>query len=163
MITQGLRSEYHFLDVCCGCLRAGRHFIEYFDPGHICGFDKIQLLLDAGHALELTEEQRRKRPDLRQIEDFSAEQFGRRFDFAIAQSVFTHLSLPETAACMRGVEPVVVGTLFATFFEQPQDASDDVSLSHRGEIVTFRDKDPFHSRYTELAAVARLLMPSYVG
>jgi len=46
---------------------------------------------------------------------------------------------------MRGVEPVIARTLFATFFEQPQNTLDDCPLSHRGDVVTFRDKDPFHT------------------
>ena len=39
MVGQGLRPDDVFVDVACGSLRAGRHFISYLDPANYLGLD----------------------------------------------------------------------------------------------------------------------------
>lgn len=34
MLKEGLKPEHYFLDVACGSLRAGLHFIPYLEVGH---------------------------------------------------------------------------------------------------------------------------------
>jgi SAM-dependent methyltransferase len=40
LVEQGLKPEHHVLDVGCGPLRAGVHFIGFLEPGHYAGIDK---------------------------------------------------------------------------------------------------------------------------
>ena len=53
------------------------------------------------------------------MSDFGFGCLGRRFDFAIAQSLFTHLALNSIARCLIEADAVLVpgGRLFATFYE----------------------------------------------
>jgi hypothetical protein len=67
-----------------------------------------------------------------------------RFDFAIAQSVFTHLTLPHLQRCLRAIMPRMREgrRLYATFFTAPREV---VEFRHeRGGVVTYAHKDPFH-------------------
>src|SRR5260370_28821072 len=49
----GLRADHSLLDIGCGCLRGGVHFIEYLEPDRYVGLDINQPLLDAVYDIEL--------------------------------------------------------------------------------------------------------------
>src|SRR5687768_3023376 len=53
MKAQGLRPEHRLLDIGCGALRGGRHFIRYPAPGQYYGIDRNASLLRAGKSVEL--------------------------------------------------------------------------------------------------------------
>ena len=53
MIAQGLQPHHLLLDVGCGSLRAGVHFVRYLNDSHYYGIDAQQGLLDAGVRVEL--------------------------------------------------------------------------------------------------------------
>ena len=55
LIGEGLRPEHKLLDVGCGALRGGLHFIRYLDVGNYVGIDINQSLLDAGYEIELAQ------------------------------------------------------------------------------------------------------------
>jgi SAM-dependent methyltransferase len=122
LIKHGLLPEHKILDVGCGPLRAGRHLIDYVNPGNYYGIDANLSLLETGYKDELTDEQRARLPieNLRANERFNAD-FGVQFDFAIAQSVFTHVSLNHIRLCLFRLAKVMKpgGVFFASFFEQP--------------------------------------------
>ena len=40
MVSRGLRPEHVLLDIACGALRAGVHFIPYLDAGNYLGIEK---------------------------------------------------------------------------------------------------------------------------
>jgi SAM-dependent methyltransferase len=119
---QGLRPHHRLLDVGCGPLRAGRLFVDYLDPGHYYGIDVNASLLDAGYELELPEALRAKLPreHLRATKRFDCD-FGVPFDFAIANSVFTHVSLNKIRLCLHRLAQSMQpgGRFFATFFYAP--------------------------------------------
>jgi hypothetical protein len=48
-----LKPHHSLLDVGCGCLRDGIHFIGYLKRGNYVGIDINQSLLDAGYEIEL--------------------------------------------------------------------------------------------------------------
>src|SRR3990167_1367555 len=50
LVAQGLQPQHHLLDVGCGSLRGGLHFIRYLAPGHYVGLDRDAELLAAGRA-----------------------------------------------------------------------------------------------------------------
>lgn len=122
LVAQGLKPDHTLLDLGCGGFRAGVHLIGYLDPGNYYGFDINGDLMEAGYERELNDDQRSRVPmeNLRVTDRFDAD-FGVRFDMAIAQSVFTHLTLNSIRLCLYRLAKVMKddGRLFATFFEEP--------------------------------------------
>lgn len=122
LIGAGLKPSHKFLDVGCGSLRAGVRLVDYLDPGNYYGIDINHSLLEAGYFHELTDAQRARLPvaNLHSTDRFDCE-FGVRFDYAIAQSVFTHVSLNHVRLCLYRVAKAMApgGRFYATFFEQP--------------------------------------------
>jgi SAM-dependent methyltransferase len=125
---QGLRPRDRFLDVGCGAFRAGRHLVDYLDPGHYYGIDIGHDVMRAGYDHELTAEQRTRLPtsNLRATDRFDAD-FGVTYDMAIAQSVFTHINLNRVRLCLHRVAKVMRpgGRFFVTFNELPPRTSVD--------------------------------------
>jgi SAM-dependent methyltransferase len=159
----GLRPEMKLLDIGCGCLRGGVHFVAYLDSGNYYGIDANRSLIEAGHRVELPRHGLEGRLDRRRLlvaDDFGAWRFGVRFDRAVAISVWTHLplnhlqrSLHETA---RVLEPG--GALYASFFLCGVEEDLFEPLVHEpGGITTHRDRDPYHYRWDEIREAAAAL------
>lgn len=150
LLTQGLNRSDYLLDVGCGSLRAGVHFIKYLDAGHYYGVDKDQQLLEAGQNIELARYNlTEKNPLLFHIEDFNFTPLNMKFNYAIAQSVFTHLYLNSIIMCIMNVEKVLVpgGKFFATFYENPEGKFNLEPICREkadGYVYTYFDKDIFH-------------------
>jgi SAM-dependent methyltransferase len=130
LIAHGLEPRHRLLDVGCGPLRAGVRLVDYLDPGNYYGVDINESLLDVGYEVELPDDVRAKLPrsHLRATDRFDCD-FGVTFDFAIAQSLFTHISLNQIRLCLFRVAAHmnVGGRLYATFFEvEPETALDHV-------------------------------------
>jgi SAM-dependent methyltransferase len=72
-----------------------------------------------------------KRPVLELIDDFGVGRFDRAFDFALAQSVFTHIPLDLIELCLQNVGEALApgGRLYATFNERSDAAADHVDRS----------------------------------
>ena len=144
LIAQGLKPTSRFLDVGCGALRAGVHLVDYLDAGNYYGIDINEELLTAGYTLELSAEQRQKLPrdHLRCTDRFDVD-FGVKFDQAIAQSVFTHLSLNHLRLCLYRVagQMSVGGKFFVTFREAPPDFPLDGLLQK--PKVRYTERDPY--------------------
>jgi SAM-dependent methyltransferase len=127
-----LRPDMKFLDVGCGAFRAGVHLVEYLDPGNYYGIDANLSVMEAGYAHELGRKRRRKLPltNLRATDRFNVD-FGVEFDMAIAQSVFTHMSLNFVRLCLHRVAEVMKtgSVFFVTFNEAPEDVPRDGVLN----------------------------------
>jgi hypothetical protein len=120
LVANGLQPQHTFLDVACGCLRAGVHLIPYLQTGHYLGIDKEADLLRAGIDQELGRELfESKRPELIVSDAFEFERFALRPTHAIAQSLFTHLPPPTILDCLRKLRAVIQhdGVFYATYFE----------------------------------------------
>lgn len=124
LVEQGLKPEHRFLDVGCGSLRAGVRLVDHMEPGHYYGIDINPEVIRIGYDEELTDEQRERLPvtNLHATDRFDAD-FGVKFDMAIAQSVFTHVSLNDIRLCLYRVAKVMApgGRFFATFNERRED------------------------------------------
>jgi SAM-dependent methyltransferase len=136
LTNNGLCPEHKFLDVGCGALRAGRHLVDLLAPGNYYGIDANLSLIKAGYEVELSDEQRSRLPvaNLRANDRFDGD-FGVQFDMAIAQSVFTHVSLNHIRLCLFRLGRVMRpgGTFFATFNEQPASTPiDKIIVRHEG-------------------------------
>ena len=120
LVARGLKPHHYLLDIACGSLRGGVHFVPYLDAGHYLGIDKEQALIDAGIAEELGPElYERKKPRLIVSDSFEFERFQVAPDFALAQSLFTHLPPSIIEACFRKLRAVMApaGQFYATYFE----------------------------------------------
>ncbi|WP_440224063.1 class I SAM-dependent methyltransferase [Dokdonella sp. MW10] len=153
---QGLQPFHRLLDVGCGSLRGGVHFVRYLDKGRYCGIDANASLVDAGHhELALAGLDQR---GARLVADanFDVGRFGETFDYAIAVSVITHLFTDHIQACLKRVRHVLEqnGTFYVTFFEAPETAHLDPITHAPGEITTSYTQDPFHQSFEELQTLA---------
>lgn len=120
LVGQGLRPHHYYLDVACGSLRGGVHLIPYLDPGHYLGIEKEALLVELGVKEELGEDvAARQRPEFVISADFEFDRFSATPDFALAQSLFSHLPPDAIGRCLANLRPVIAedGVFFATFNE----------------------------------------------
>jgi SAM-dependent methyltransferase len=165
LVAQGLMPEHRLLDVGCGALRAGIHFVEYLQPGHYYGIDINQTLLDVGYEQELPARLRDRIPrdHLRATDRFACD-FGVVFDYVIAQSVFTHVSLNHVRLCLYRVAQKMEpgGRCFATFFEAPSQHPLDAPLTKREK---WTEQNPFfyYRRDLHWAAEWADLEVRYIG
>ena len=114
----GLREHHTLLDFGCGSLRAGRLLIPYLLPGHYFGLEPNRWLIDDAIARELgTSLINIKRPSFRYDDDFSAAHFGARFDYIVAQSIFSHAGRDVIATSLSGFKTCLNenGLVIATF------------------------------------------------
>ncbi len=158
LVGQGLQPQHRLLDVGCGSLRGGVHFIQYLADGNYYGIDKQQWLLDAGQNVELPRYGLQgKTVHLAQTECFEVGQFDVRFDYALAQSVFTHLPLNNIIRCLINVSQVLApgGRFYATFFENPAGKRNLEPVLHPGGVTTYFDQDPFHYDFGAFVDICR--------
>jgi len=100
--------------------------------------------------------------------EFDLDGLGVQFDFALAQSLFTHLPFNDIRQCLERAARVVKpgGVFYATFFELPDGISMDAPMRHEpGGVVTYGARDPFHYRVRDLehAALGLPWIVRYVG
>jgi SAM-dependent methyltransferase len=146
LVEQGLLPGHRFLDVGCGSLRGGVHFVGYLEPGHYFGLDIQQRLLDAGRVELEAAGLEPASARLMQDDAFRFGRFGQQFDFALAQSVFTHLPLNTIMRCLAEIERVLrpAGRFYATFFQHRGPRLDTEAVRQSETVTTHPDADPFH-------------------
>jgi SAM-dependent methyltransferase len=144
--AQGLSPHHRLVDLGCGPFRAGRFFVDYLEPGHYYGVDANHSLLQAGYDVELTDAQRERLPvtNLRANDRFDAD-FGVAFDFAIAQSVFTHVSINHVRLCLARLAPSmrVGGEFYATFFRRPLSTPVDAIIPSKKGKPFFNERNVY--------------------
>jgi SAM-dependent methyltransferase len=148
LVSEGLEQRHRLLDVGCGALRGGVHFVRYLDPGHYVGTDKSTALLNAGWD-ELVDAGLEFREATLVLDDgFHLSGIGAQFDFALAQSLFTHIPPADVARCIRAVASVLVpgGRFYATFLDAPDgvEAMDRIDPPTGLPFVSRLDADPYH-------------------
>jgi SAM-dependent methyltransferase len=150
----GLSPDHKFIDIGCGALRAGRHLIDFLAPGNYYGVDANLSLLQTGYDHELTDEQREKLPvtNLRANDRFDVD-LGVTYDMAIAQSVFTHVSLNHMQLCLHRLAKVMKpgGVFYASFVEQPEGtAVDHIFQTWSGGRTYFYEKNVYWYRRSDM-------------
>ncbi|NIM21914.1 MAG: hypothetical protein GTN64_05785 [Candidatus Latescibacteria bacterium] len=85
-----------------------------------------------------------------QSDDFDFSALGQRFQFALAQSLFTHLPLNSIISCLKKMEKALAdgGQFYATFFENKEGKNNlepikHPSIDHIG-LESYFDRDPYH-------------------
>lgn len=158
--AQGLRPNHRLLDIGCGCLRGGIHFVAYLESGNYFGLDLNESLLDAGYNTELAEaalQERLPRSNLIADGNFAFGRFGAVFDRAIAFSLFTHLPLNAVRVCLERLAEVMSpgGVFHATFFEVPDGVPSFADVTHEpAGVVTHGSADPYHYRLADFIHAA---------
>ncbi|MDD5109695.1 MAG: ATP-binding cassette domain-containing protein [Patescibacteria group bacterium] len=150
LVAHGLQPHHRLLEIGCGSLRGGVHFIEFLAPGGYYGVDKEAALLAAGKEVELEQKGLlQKAPTLKAMDDFNVPAFGQTFDYVWAHAVFIHLSLNHIIQCLMNVDRVLKpgGKFYATFFENPegkQQLGPRVRQRDGSSFTTYFSKNPYH-------------------
>lgn len=108
LTSLGLREYHYLLDIGCGSLRGGRLFIPYLLSGHYFGIEPETWLIEEGIKHELGDSIISiKQPSFAHDRTFNLEIFGRKFDFLLAQSIFSHASASQIRACLASARKVM--------------------------------------------------------
>jgi len=155
----GLLPSRKLIDIGCGSLRGGVHFIDYLDQNGYYGFDINQSLLDAGWKKELVPKKLHHKIDKNHLlasEDFQFEKFGVDFDFAISISLFTHLAFNTIRRCLRKIRPCLKdgAHYFTTFFLADEASQFEEPLDQLDGVITHSHKDPYHYSKIDLQRLA---------
>jgi SAM-dependent methyltransferase len=124
----GLREHHHLLEIGCGSLRAGRLFLVYLEPGRYHAVEPERWLIDAAIDNEIGRDLvRLKRPVFDHGRDFRFGVFGRKFDFVVAGSVFSHAAPAQIRACLGEAARVLApdGLFLASWLEGPSDSTNE--------------------------------------
>ena len=118
----GLREEHYLLDIGCGSLRAGRLLIPYLLSGRYYGIEPEEWLVQEGIDNELGADMLRlKNPVFNHDTNFTLTAFGRKFNYLIAQSIFSHASDRQINRCLDQAQQVMEPkAVFAATFMQGQ-------------------------------------------
>lgn len=166
LISQGLQPNHRLLDIGCGALRLGSKVVDYLDPAGYCGCDLVTELIDLGYDQELTAEQRLRLPrtNLWTTDRFDLGPMASPADFAMAQSVFSHLPPAYLRLCLSNLaEKTMPGArFFATFFfvDDSHPIADDCVQEVPGRddpVTTSALHDPYHYWMADVRHAARSL------
>lgn len=133
LTTLGLRDRHYLLDIGCGSLCGGRLFIPYLRPGRYFGIEPLEWLLQKGIQEELGQSAIEiKKPTFLNDDDFTLTAFGRKFDFLLAQSIFSHTSQRQLRKCLSEASKVMMphSIFAATFFEGTRNYEGDRWTAH---------------------------------
>lgn len=146
LVSQGLDPDSRLLDVGCGSMRGGRHFVEYLNPGRYYGLDIDPALLKAGRRELAKAGVSDRDPHLLVDDAFRFGRFDATFDYAWALSVFTHLPFNVIMRCLAEVEEVLRpgGRFYATFYENPGGRLNLAPHQEPLAAATTLDADPFY-------------------
>jgi SAM-dependent methyltransferase len=127
LTTLGLRQHHSLLDVGCGSLGTGRLLIPYLNCGKYVGVEPNEWLVEEGIKRELGEALLEiKRPTfLFSDSPESIIQTNRSFDFAVAQSIFSHCGLDLIKNWLSAISRLLAedGALVATFLPSEEDSA----------------------------------------
>jgi SAM-dependent methyltransferase len=158
LVEQGLQPSHYVLDVGCGPLRAGVHFIGYLEPGHYAGIDKREDTLERARRVELPRYGLEDKAPLLLVNGaFEFSELGETFDYAIAQSVFTHLTVNVITRCLVEMAKVLRpgGRFYATIYENPQGKTYLGEIQQSERVVSYPDRDKYHYDLDTLRAACQ--------
>ena len=127
LTTLGLRQHHSLLDIGCGSLRIGRLLIPYLNRGKYFGVEPNQWLVEEGIRRELGESLVEiKHPTFLFSKSPNAiVEANTSFDFAVAQSIFSHCGLDLIKGWLSAISRSLAqdGALVATFLPAEEDCS----------------------------------------
>jgi cyclopropane fatty-acyl-phospholipid synthase-like methyltransferase len=120
LTSLGLRENHLLLDIGCGSLSAGRFFIVYLNLAHYYGVEPLKWLVEEGLKNELGKDIfNTKQPSFLYSDKFDFYKFGKKFDYIIAHSIFTHSSKTQIEKCIKEASKVMKNSsiFIATYIE----------------------------------------------
>ena len=156
LINEGLKPHHKLIDIGCGSLRGGIHFIKYLDKSNYFGTDINKNLIKLGITKELSKELKDKVNNDNFIvsENFNFNFNVDYFDFAIALSVFTHLRKNNILKCLENLNKKInKGAFYSTFFIVKNNHKNK-PFNHTSNITSYSYKDPFHYTIQEIEEIA---------
>jgi SAM-dependent methyltransferase len=118
LTTLGLRQHHRLLDIGCGSLRIGRLFIPYLNAGNYVGIEPNKWLITEG----ISRETGRDQIEIKDARFYYAGSVAglppsETFDFAVAQSIFSHCGPDLIQHWLRDISSHLTetGILVATF------------------------------------------------
>ena len=125
LTTLGLRQHHSLLDIGCGSLRIGRLLIPYLNKDKYIGIEPNEWLVREGIRHEIGESLLQiKRPKFYFTDSpATLSDVKIAFDFAVAQSIFSHCGLDLVALWLSSISKSLVlkGALVATFLPSDKD------------------------------------------
>lgn len=157
--ANGLTPQSRLLDIGCGSLRLGVRAVDFLDTGNYWGTDINESLLTAGYEKEIVPAglaHKLPRVNLIVDSDFTFNGLPHQFDFAIAQSVFTHLPLNHLRLCLSSLAKHLNGpcVFYVTVFIAPDHSLTMPCLQDPGNVTTYPHRDPYHCSLADLQHVA---------
>ncbi len=134
--TLGLRPESRFLDIGCGPLRAGIHFIDFLEARNYCGVDYNADFIHVANQVCEENDLATKAPAFYVVDNFDFSVVDRDFDFAIAFSVLNHCNSDQRATFFREVSAPMKngGKIYIThanWFDESAISIGEVSATRR--------------------------------
>jgi cyclopropane fatty-acyl-phospholipid synthase-like methyltransferase len=127
LTTLGLRQHHWLLDIGCGSLRIGRLLIPYLNRGKYFGVEPNEWLVKEGIRRELGQSLVEIKHPTFLFTDSpeSITKAGTAFNFAVAQSIFSHCGLDLIRGWFSAISRSLAedGALVATFLIGEQDAA----------------------------------------
>jgi cyclopropane fatty-acyl-phospholipid synthase-like methyltransferase len=121
LTTLGLRDHHKILDFGCGSLRVGRLLIPYLLTGNYYGIEPNDWLIKEAISNEVGEDQIRiKKPNFSHNSDCNTRVFESKFDFILAQSIFSHCGRDMIELILSSFKETLAdgGLILATFVHQ---------------------------------------------
>ena len=141
MVALGLRDTHYLLDIGCGSLAGGRLFIPYLHSNRYHCVEPLKWLIQAGIENELGQDIIRvKQPVFSHDQDFNLSIFERKFDFILAQSIFSHAAEGQIRKCLSEACAIMKPTsIFAATFVEGDEDYDGEGWIYPG-FVTYTEK-----------------------
>jgi len=144
LTSRGLVPYYSVLDIGCGTLRGGLHFIKRLDPWRYVGIDISSEAILHGKKLVEDFKLSYKFPKLIVNKDLKFRKFyGTKFDYILAHSVFTHLPSDCILECLENIGKIMhrESLFYFTFFYADEEK--------QAEAYKFRYPTTFFERLGE--------------
>jgi cyclopropane fatty-acyl-phospholipid synthase-like methyltransferase len=145
---EGLQPHHELLDLGCGCLRGGLHFIRYLEPGNYWGADISLELLQAGKRFLSEESLEARSPHLLSVSPgLTFEELGgKKFDYVLAFGIFPDMPIEYVRECFANLHRVLKpnGRFYATFIEGPQMASQRRAMRFQYPVELLRSLAEAH-------------------
>ena len=131
---QGLQKHHSLLDIGCGCLRGGIHFIDYLNRRCYTGCDISPEIITEAHKVLLKKDLHEKCPRLFVNKNLQFKEFNQQFDYILAQSVFSHLPDKDIKECFRNLHWIMhkSSVFYATFFKH-----EDWRVKEKGSDIAY--------------------------
>lgn len=108
LFLHGMRQEHKLLEIGCGSLRAARLFIPYLNASCYRAVEPNKWLVEAGIENELGWDIIDiKKPIFFGFDDWDFSQIGEKFDFIMAQSIFSHAQNELVECALRTIKAVM--------------------------------------------------------